>query len=266
METCSFCGKEFEASEDLGDHIEKEHRGQAREEMGSRIRKRTMVVKYSLTAVIIIGASLIIPQVLNEAPSALGEAGSDLNLSQDPVLGEESANVSVILFGDYKCSTCAEINSFLVNEIRKDYIETGKAKLYFINYDYLSLEGGGSSTRAAVASECMLQQNREEFWSFHNSIYSNQGVITQDWATEDFLIELARESTNRTNYSRLRECISSEQTLEEVNNDKSSGIKLNVGQTPAVFVNGVKVSNPTPENIRKQIQEALGQNESEGNN
>lgn len=266
MPTCSFCGQEFETSEELGEHMEKEHRSQAEDEMSSRIRKKTLVIKYSLTAIIVIGASLIIPQVLSEAPSALGEAGSDLNLSQDPILGDEEANVSVIMFGDYKCSTCADLNDFLVNEINDDYIRSGKVKLYFINYDYLSVDGGGSSTRTAVASECMLQQNRDEFWNFHNSIYSNQGAITEDWATEDFLVELARKSTNKTNYTRLTECISSEETLEEVNNDKSTGIKLNVGQTPTVFVNGRKVMNPTRENIRKEIEAAISQNESEGDN
>lgn len=234
--------------------------------MKSRVKKKHLAVKYSLTAVIIISASLVIPQILSEAPKVLEDENPGLNLSEDPLLGNENASVRILVFGDYKCTTCSELNSIFLDQIRREYIETGKAKLYFLNYDYLSIKGGGSSTRAAVAGECMLRQSKEQFWNYHRKIYETQGPVTENWATEEYLLELARKSTKDINYSKLKECISSKKTLERVNKDKSAGIKLNVGQTPAVFVEGEKISNPTLENIRSSIESELAENESERHN
>lgn len=266
MAECSFCGREFDTSKELGDHIEKEHRDEAEEEMTPRWNKKTFAVKYSFAGIVLVGAALLIPQILSEAPTTLETGERPLNLSENPLLGDEDAAVSVVMFGDYKCSSCADISSLLTDESREEFIESGKVKFYFLNYNYLETRNGDSSTSAAVAGECVYRQDKNEFWRFHTALYRNQGDVTQDWATEKYLTNIAQESTSELNYTALRDCISSRETLEEVNSDKEAGIALNVGQTPSVFVNGEKISDPSRETVRARIKEELSGNESEKDN
>lgn len=255
MSECGFCGKEFDDSIELRDHIESEHRKEAEEEMKSGgWKKKHLAVKYSLTLIVIVAAGVLIPQVLDEAAI---QTNSTVTLGDNPMLGEEDANTTIVFFGDYKCTTCAEVNSFLTGEIRRDFIETGDTKLYFLNYDYLNTDSGKSSTRAAVAGECMYRQGEEQFWSFHNTIYDEQGMQTEDWATQDHLMELARQSTSGANYTALEDCISTEASLEQVNQDKRNGLKMAVGQTPSVFINQEKIDNTSTENIRRRLEEAV---------
>jgi len=260
MPRCDFCGEEFDEQAPLRDHIESEHREEAREEMKSDgWQKKHLAVKYSLTLMVIIGAGLVIPQILNEA-SLIEENSTENSINSNPMLGEESAPVTVIFFGDYKCTTCSGItNYFITGDFRSRFIDDGKAKLYFVNYDYLNTENGDSSRSAAIAGECVNRQSQEQFWKFHNRVFNEQKDQTEDWATEDYLSNLVRESTSDLNYTEFNRCLTEEETLEEVNKDKKTGISMNVGQVPSVFVNGEKVEDPTPDNIGSKVAEKLGQ-------
>jgi len=260
MPECGFCGEEFEEEIDLRDHIESEHREEARDEMTSEgWKKKHLAVKYSLTLIVVILAGVLIPQVLNEA-SVLETEGNDNPITDNPMLGEEEAPVTVVFFGDYKCTTCSGINNyFLTGDFREEFIDTGKAKLYFVNYDYLNTENGDSSTEAAIAGECVNRQNEDQFWRFHNQLFNKQGDQTDDWASQEFLTNLVKESTTGLNYTNFEQCLANQETLEEVNKDKKKGIEMNVGQVPSVLVNGEKVQDPTPESIREKVDAALKQ-------
>jgi len=258
MAECGFCGEEFDRESDLRDHIESEHREEAREEMTSEgWRKKHLAVKYSLSLLVIIAAGLLIPQILTEA-SVMDENKTNISIADNPTLGEEDAPVSVVFFGDYKCTSCTSINNYLMTgDFRQEFIDTGQAKLYFVNYDYLDTENGDSSTRAALAGECINKQNEEEFWNFHNEIFNDQGDPTEDWASQDYLIDLAKDSTSNLNYTNFEQCLQDEEALEEVNKDKRKGIEMNVGQVPSIFVNREEVEDPTPENIGNKVKEVL---------
>lgn len=260
MAECGFCGEEFDRESDLRDHIESEHREEAREEITSEgWEKKHLAVKHTLTIIVVVAAGLVIPQVLTEA-SIADENQTNISIDENPMLGEEDAPVTVIFFGDYKCTSCTGIsNYFMTGDFRSEFIDTGRAKLYYVNYDYLNTENGDSSTKAAIAGECVNKQSEEQFWKYHNKIFNDQKEQTEDWASEDYLINTVRDSTTELNYTSFQQCLAEDQTLEQVNKDKRKGIEMNVGQVPSVFVNRENVEDPTPENIGDKVKEVLQQ-------
>ena len=50
-----------------------------------------------------------------------------------PYIGEETAPVEIVEFGDYKCFHCKDFNDSLFPLIHKEFVETGKAKFYYMN-------------------------------------------------------------------------------------------------------------------------------------
>ncbi|MBD2869043.1 thioredoxin domain-containing protein [Paenibacillus sp. IB182493] len=169
-----------------------------------------------------------------------------------PVLGEANAPVKIVEFGDFKCPACRYFSEQIKPRLRRDYIDQGKAALYFMNHTII----GPDSFAAAMAGQSIYRQSNEAFWQFYDAIYRNQGAETVRWATEDFLVDLAKSEGLPVDYDKLRQDIASEAYAEEVNahNEKAEAI---VTGTPTLFINGVKFTDFSDyEALKKAIDKA----------
>jgi len=93
--------------------------------------------------------------------SGVPNVGMDLiTFNSSPVLGSPEAPITMIEFGDYQCFYC---NNFFHNTepaIVKNYIDTGKVKMYFKDFTII----GQDSVYAANAAHCAQEQGN--FGSF----------------------------------------------------------------------------------------------------
>jgi len=71
-----------------------------------------------------------------------------------PPLGSESAPITIVEFGDYQCEACYHWFHNTRSTLIDNYIETGKAKLVFVDLPFL----GRDSPKAAHASYCADDQ------------------------------------------------------------------------------------------------------------
>lgn len=276
MAECSFCGKEFDNKKELHRHWDehedeinshqkdkmKKAKRQHEERKEQKMAKRKAYAGYGLAAVLLLGLLGVVGAQLINSPSGPSGPSQTLNTANDPVIGDESANVTIVEFGDYRCPVCKQFHESIYPRLKEDYIDTGKAKFKFVNYAFLdSGFSGDTSETAAVSGECVYNQDKEQFWDFHDSVYSNQGRESNDWATHDAMMSLARENTEGLNYDQLSTCIRDRQTLNEVRDDKSVGDQAGVSGTPTLYVNGKKVprwSDYTA--FSNQIDDALDDN------
>lgn len=86
-----------------------------------------------------------------------------------PVLGKNDAKVTLIEFSDFECPYCRSFYKDTELQIRKDYIDTGKVKLFYRHYP---LPFHPSAMPFAIASECANEQGK--FWEMHDKIFSAQ--------------------------------------------------------------------------------------------
>ena len=245
MVECEFCGEEFddekelhahwsEHQEELNSHQKdkmKKAKRKKKEEEKNRKQKRKKQVFYAMAGVLGLAvAAMVVPQLM---PSG---DGSSYNLSTDrqPVIGNESAEVTVIEFGDYRCPYCREFEMSAFPQIKENYIDTGQVKFSFINLAFL----GQGSEQAANAGECVYLQNETQFWDFHKAVYDNQGSESENWVTNDLLMQVARDNTEGLDYDQLNTCFSQRQAMQGVRNDRGIANTNGVDSTPTVFVNG----------------------------
>jgi|SRR3989344_403375 len=85
---------------------------------------------------------------------------------RDVILGDPKAPVTLIEYGDYQCPFCSRFFKDTEPLIRKNYIETGKVKMVFRNFQFL----GSESVNAAQAAECAKDQGK--FWVYHDALYA----------------------------------------------------------------------------------------------
>ena len=115
------------------------------------MRKKGIIFGGITTVVIIaIIASASVFQTGNEALNLdMGQTHGTVSTAMgSPILGSNSAPITIIEFGDYQCPQCYNWFHNTKDSIVENYIETGKANLIFLDLAFL----GRDSPKAAAAT------------------------------------------------------------------------------------------------------------------
>ena len=146
-----------------------------------------------------------------------------------PPLGSDSAPITIVEFGDYQCEACAHWFHTTRPDLIDNYIETGKAKLVFVDIPFL----GRDSPKAAQASYCADDQGK--YWEYHSLLYTFQnGPPDSGWANQERLISFAY-SLN-LNVDEFSECLDSSKYVQRVKANQSEAIRNGADMTPTFIV------------------------------
>ena len=201
--------------------------------------------------VLIIGAIVYVQVVRGQSSEA--SATAELDLSEQPSLGEAGAPVQIALFEDFKCPACKYFTETVFPQLKEEFVDSGQAEVYFVNYPFLSPD----STTAALASECVYAQDEAAFWQYKTQVFEAQGPESEAWATPELLTELVEEHLPDIDAGALRTCILERRFAERVSEERRMGEAAGVNGTPSVFVNGVQVERPELGSIRTAVEGAL---------
>ncbi|MBS4219381.1 DsbA family protein [Bacillus sp. FJAT-49711] len=178
-------------------------------------------------------------------------------LENQPTLGNENAPISIVEFGDYKCPSCKAWGVKVFPKLKEEFIDTGKAKLTYINV----LFHGNESKLAALASESVFKQDPESFWAFHQGVFDAQPSTQnhdEEWVTTDSLVEIAEAYAPNINFEQFKKDIDQEGTLAEVDIDNQLVEDVNIQFTPTIIINGVMLDDPFDYNaIAAEIEKGL---------
>ncbi|MFC4618848.1 DsbA family protein [Camelliibacillus cellulosilyticus] len=163
-----------------------------------------------------------------------------IDYKKQPMLGDKQAPVTITMFGDYRCIYCKQFETDILPKLKKDYIDTGKAKFYFINYTIL----GQGSEKAANAAEAILNQYPDDFWTFNTNLYNKQGPEEKEWVTDDLLVQVAKASVKHLDVEAFKKDLKDETYKSEVEKDVQAGLDLGVQGTPSVLINNKLVQTP----------------------
>jgi protein-disulfide isomerase len=153
-----------------------------------------------------------------------------LNLENgSPALGSESAPVTIVEFGDYQCEACYHWFHNTRDTLIDNYIETGKAKLVFVDLPFL----GRDSPKAAQASYCAEDQGK--YWEYHTILYTFQdGQPDSGWADRDRLNSFAFSLD--MNMDEFNDCMDSSKYQKRVKANYDEAVKNGVQQTPTFII------------------------------
>ena len=163
-------------------------------------------------------------------------------IHNQPVLGDESAPVTVVEFGDYKCPSCKAWSETFFPVLKRDYIDTGKVKLVYIHTPF----HGAESELAALAAEAVWAQDPQAFWTYSKAIYEVQPQDDHDvaWVTKETLLAIAEAAVPHIDLSRLADDIDSGRYATELEIDIELVQTYNVQFTPSVMIDGYMLDNP----------------------
>jgi protein-disulfide isomerase len=187
----------------------------------------------------------------------LSKKEAAIDYEGQPYLGRESAPVKIVEFGDYKCPVCKNFNESFFPLIEKEFIETGKAKFYFMNYSFINVD----SIRAAQFAEAVYRElGNDTFWKFHELLYRKQPEGTKyekmDIFTESFLEDTLKEVVSDKETEKVVKAFKENQSKDAWEKDMSYANKLGVTGTPTLFINGKQFEGKTFEDFKEMVEEA----------
>ena len=174
-----------------------------------------------------------------------------------PILGSDSAPVTIIEFGDYQCPFCQRWNIETKPQIEKNYIESGKAKLLYIDFPIVGID----SLKAHASSYCADEQGL--YWQYHDHLYKNQGHENDGWARAEKLKDLA-STLSGLDSQKFNECLDSGKYENRVRENKNVATKSGATSTPTFIIigadgTGTQIKGAQPYSVFESvIDEKLG--------
>lgn len=136
-----------------------------------------------------------------------------VNIAGLPVLGRVDAPLTIVEFSDYQCPFCRAFQTSIFVELKKNWIDTGKAR--FISWD-LPLSIHSNAAKAAQAARCSAEQNK--FWELRSMLVANATKLTVD-----DILGYARQVPG-LDADRFQKCLQSEKYVEQI---KAAGTVAN---------------------------------------
>jgi protein-disulfide isomerase len=166
-----------------------------------------------------------------------------------PVRGWPDAAVTVTVFSDFQCPYCNRFDTWmhLLPEDLKDHIR--------LVYKHFPLPMHDWAQQAAVLATCAGFQSPDAFWSLHDLFFTEQKVINKS-NIRDRAIELATTAMH-LGITELNKCIDHHDADAIIRRDLVLATTLQVTGTPTVFINGVRKSIQSAEDLAIALKDAL---------
>jgi protein-disulfide isomerase len=170
------------------------------------------------------------------SPTAPQGAAADnakpASADDDYYFGKKDAPVTVVEFSDYQCPFCRRFWKDTFDDLKKDYIDTGKVKFVYRDFP-LSMHP--MAMPFAMAVECAHEQGNDQALAMHLAIFEDQekgGQITPavvpDWA----------KAVSGLDFNKWKTCFDANKYKDEIAKDQKDGSAAGISGTPSFWILG----------------------------
>ena len=165
-------------------------------------------------------------------------------------VGNESAKISIIAFESLTCSYCAKFHQDVYPLLKKEFLDTGLAKIEFRHFP-LDI----AAFNASKVAQCTNDGNLEIL----ESLYANQQKWVKGSSIEEANINLQKFLSKEGFNIDFESCINNKQIEDFVLNDRIDGAKnFKVNATPTIIINNKKFDKTLNyKNLKKTIEKLI---------
>ena len=165
-------------------------------------------------------------------------------------VGNESAKISIIAFESLTCSYCAKFHQDVYPLLKKEFLDTGLAKIEFRHFP-LDI----AAFNASKVAQCKNDGNSEIL----ESLYANQQKWVKGSSIEEANINLQKFLSKEGFNIDFESCINNKQIEDFVLNDRIDGAKnFKVNATPTIIINNKKFEKTLNyKNLKKALEKLI---------
>ena len=168
------------------------------------------------------------------------------------IRGSSTAPIWLVEVSDFQCPYCKQWHDQSFATIDREFVETGKVRLAYLNFPLSSIHKNARA--AAEAAMCASVQGK--FWPLHESLF----VVQSRWAEAanpapvfDSLAVAAG-----VNAAAWRQCMTSHATAPLIDADLARSSTAGVQSTPTFFIGDRKLEGAYPvDSFRVAIEAAI---------
>ena len=164
--------------------------------------------------------------------------------------GNENAKIIILIYESLTCSHCADFHNNIYPQLKKDYIDTGLAKIEFRHFPL---------DVAAFNASKIAQCEKNQGLKILESLYSNQQAWVKGSTVEDvndsLKIFLKKEGFD----INFEKCVNNKEIEDFVLNDRIEGNKkYKVNATPTIIINNKKFEKTLNyKNLKKSLEKLI---------
>ena len=166
------------------------------------------------------------------------------------VSGNQNAKITIIAYESLTCSHCANFHKDVYPSLKKDFIDTGLAKIEFRHFP-LDI----AALNASKISLCKQDQSLEIL----EKLYSNQQAWIKGKEIEEVNNNLKDFLKNAGFDIDFEKCINNKEIEDYVLNDRIEGTKnFKVNSTPTIIINNEKFEKSLNyKNLKKTLEKLI---------
>ena len=176
----------------------------------------------------------------------LADAKTVLQITKDDrILGNPEAPITIVEYASLTCPHCAHFANDILPEIKKEWIDTGKAKLVLRDFPL-----DEPALRAAMIARCAPP---ERYYAFADTFFAAQEKWVRSGDYREALARLAK--LGGMGQAEFDTCIKNTELENKIVEGRLRATQeLKVSSTPTFFVNGSKLAGaPTREEFEKLL-------------
>ena len=165
-------------------------------------------------------------------------------------VGNKDAKITIIAFESLTCSHCASFHKDVFPELKKEYLDTGIAKIEFRHFPL-----DAAAFNASKVSQCKNDGDS----TILNSLYANQQKWVKGNSVEEANENLRKFLTSEGFDINFDKCINNGEIEDFVLNDRIDGVKkFKVNATPTIVINDKKFEKTlTYKNLKKALEKLI---------
>ena len=161
-----------------------------------------------------------------------------VDIGDAPAKGPKDAPLQVVIFSDFQCPFCKRVEPTLT-QLEKEY--QGKVRMAWKNYPLPFHQNAMPAAEAAMAADA-----QGKFWAMHDKLFENNTALERP-SLEKYAQDLG------LNMSKFKADLDSGKYKSAIEAQTKEGTTVGVTGTPAVFINGRRISGAYPFDTFKKI-------------
>ena len=218
--------------------------------------------KHSIPIAVIIAGVLIAGAIFyssgknkitnNPYPQAGTVDINDVDMTNEPFIGNTDAPVTLAYWADFQCPFCKRFDLQTLPTLVNQYIKNGKLKVIFKDFQFL----GPDSQTAGLAAKAVWELYPDRYFAWHQTIFEAQDGENSGFGSKEDIIGLTRtiEGIDADAVARLMDQKQAEYQ-EEQNEDKAEGISFGIKVTPGFIIGSQTIFGAQPASVFVELIE-----------
>ena len=165
-------------------------------------------------------------------------------------VGNKDAKITIIAFESLTCSHCANFHKDVYPKLKKEYLDTGLAKIEFRHFP-LDI----AAFNASKAAQCKNDGDS----AILDSLFANQRKWVKGSSAQEANKNLEKFLTNEGFQLDFEKCINNAEIEDFVLNDRIDAVKkFKVNATPTIIINNEKFEKSLNyKNLKKALEKLI---------